>query len=63
MKTKRVATSVYVTTDGHAKIRRADSAAGELFGTGWHLFVDSDWWQTYATKAEALEAYVAHITD
>lgn len=60
MTTTRIAPGIYRTTTGHT-IQVAEDYDGRR--SGWHLIgPDGEWWQTYATKRDALEALADEVT-
>jgi len=53
-RTRKIAAGLYRTPGGHT-IQHAEDGEGRTYG--WHLIgPDGEWWQTYATKADALDA-------
>jgi hypothetical protein len=39
----------------------ADSIHDDPRPCGWHLIVNQEWWQTYATKREAVAAWERYL--
>jgi hypothetical protein len=55
--TKRLAPGEYALPDG-STVRHALNADDRL--VGWHLIgPDGEWWQTFATKGDAIEGWAA----
>jgi hypothetical protein len=59
--TQRVNTGIYKTTDGHAKIERVWTGDGAR--PGWNLIVQGVWFNTFATKRDAVDAYDLHVAN
>lgn len=62
MTSTRVGDGVYevLGTSRNVRIQRAYHESyterGVMVADGWHLIVDEEWWQTFATKRAALQA-------
>lgn len=57
MSSHKVAPGHYV-IDGVAIVKR-NRKQDLSFADGWNLIVNGEWWNTFATKAEAIEAFRA----
>ncbi len=53
---KRIDSGLYESRDGRVKIERVDRHSEGMQSGGWHLHVDGEYWSTFATKKEAIEA-------